>query len=418
MLMRILGKSLARRRGRIAIAIVSVVMGAAVATALMAVSMDVERQVSSEFRKYGANLVVVPQSDTIEVGFPGVGFGSVTEQGYIEENDLWRIMRISWRNNILGFAPFLYQVVTAESPTATHDLVLAGTYFDQVVSIVEPVTPTDPTEITTGVSVINPWWRSSGDWIEEPDDNVSAMIGVAAAEKLDVGIGDTLTLTYVPYGEGEANITTCDVTVVGLIETGGNEDSQVFVNMQVAQGMSGRPGKIHTVQISALCTDCPVDTFAREIEGELDYVEARTVKQLVSAEMSMLDRFEGMMTVATVVAMAASLMGVTTTMTTSVIERQKEIGLMKSVGAERRRISTLFLSEAAVIGVMGGMVGFVVGVFLARFIGLSVFDTAVSTSILLLPVALAISVAVAVVASVVPLRRALAVEPAVVLRGE
>nr|NIP33775.1 hypothetical protein [Thermoplasmata archaeon]NIS13331.1 hypothetical protein [Thermoplasmata archaeon]NIV79978.1 hypothetical protein [Thermoplasmata archaeon]NIW90053.1 hypothetical protein [Thermoplasmata archaeon] len=114
MLMRILGKSLARRRGRIAIAIVSVVMGAAVATALMAVSMDIEAQVSAEFRQYGANLIIVPQSDTIEVGFPGVDFGSVTEQGYIEEGDIWKIKRISWRNNVLGFAPFLYQVVSAQ----------------------------------------------------------------------------------------------------------------------------------------------------------------------------------------------------------------------------------------------------------------------------------------------------------------
>lgn len=417
-MLRILGKSLARRRGRIAIAVVSVVMGAAVATALMAVSMDVEEQVSTEFRKYGANLIVVPRSDTIEVGFPGVDFGAVTEQGYIEETDLWRIMRISWRNNVLGFAPFLYQVVEAQSLVNDMDVVLAGTYFDRPVHILEPYAPGDPTDVTTGVSAISSWWRSDGQWIEEPDDEGSAMVGVNVAEKLDVGIGDTLTLRYVPMDMDGANASARDVTIVGLVETGGNEDNQVFVNMQVAQEMTGRAGKVHTVQVSALCTRCPVDTFAREIEGEISYVEARTVKQLVSAEMSMLDKFEGMMAMVTVIAMSASVLGVTTTMTTSVIERQREIGLMKSVGAGRGRITVLFLAEAAVIGVLGGVIGFTAGVFLARFIGLSVFDTAVGTSILLLPVAIAISVAVAVVASIVPVRRALAVEPAVVLRGE
>jgi putative ABC transport system permease protein len=116
--------------------------------------------------------------------------------------------------------------------------------------------------------------------------------------------------------------------------------------------------------------------------------------------------------------MAASILGVTTTMTTSVIERRKEIGLMKALGAERRRITALFLVEAAVIGVIGGVMGFLAGVFLARAIGLSVFDTAVGTSILLLPVAIGISVAVAVLASIPPVRRAMQVEPAVVLRGE
>lgn len=418
MLMRILGKSLARRRGRIAIAIVSVVMGAAVATALMAVSMDIEEQVGAEFRKYGANLIVVPQSDTIDVGFPGVDFGSVTEQGYIEEDDIWRIKRISWRNNVLGFAPFLYQVVSVTSASATSDLVMAGTYFERDIAIEETYAPEDPDKVTTGVSYINPWWRSKGKWIETPDDEASAMVGIEVAKKLEVGMGDVMTLTYIPNGDDRVNSTSCDVTIVGIVETGGNEDSQVFVNLQVAQAMSGREGKVHTVQVSALCTGCPVNVFAEEIEGEIDYVEARTVKQLVSAEMATLENFEGMMAMVTVVAMAASILGVTTTMTTSVIERRKEIGLMKSLGAERRRITTLFLVEAAVMGIIGGIIGFIVGVFLARMIGLSVFDTAVATNIILLPVAIGISVAVAVLASIPPVRRALKVEPAVVLRGD
>ncbi len=407
---------MARRRGLIAFAVISVVMGAAVITALFAVSMDVEDQVSAEFRKYGANIVVVPQSDTIEVGFPGVTFGSVTEQGYIEEEDVWRIMRISWRTNILGFAPFLYSVVRADSETASQDVVMAGTYFNQQVEIIDRYSPSDPEAITTGISVINAWWLTKGDWIDRSDDYQSSLVGINVADKLGLELGDSFSISYEPYGGG--NNTTSDLTVVGLVETGGFEDNQVIVNLQLAQDMTGKAGKVHTIQVSALCTGCPVDTFAAEIESEIDYVEAKTVKQLVSAEMSMLSKFEGMMAMVTLVAMAASVLGVTTTMTTSVIERQKEIGLMKSVGANRRRISVLFLSEAAVIGTIGGLVGFIVGVFLARSIGLSVFDTVVSTNIILLPIAIGISVAVAVAASIIPVRRAQAVEPAVVLRGE
>jgi putative ABC transport system permease protein len=161
-----------------------------------------------------------------------------------------------------------------------------------------------------------------------------------------------------------------------------------------------------------------VDTFAEQIEEEITYAEARTVKQLVSAEMSMLGKFEGMMLIVTVVAMAASVLGVTTTMTTSVIERRKEIGLMKSVGAERGKISALFLGEAALIGIMGGIAGFLTGAVLPHYVGLSVFETAISTNIILLPVAIGISVAVAVVACIIPVRRAQAIEPAQVLRGE
>ncbi len=418
MLMRILGKSLARRKGRIAIAVVSVVMGAAVATALMGISMDVSEQVSSEFRKYGANLMVVPRSDTIQVGFPGVDFGSVTEQGYIEESELWRIMTIYWRTNIFGFAPFLYQVVEVAGETGSLDVVLAGTYFNKEVEILEPYAPEDPKTFKTGIRQINAWWQSTGEWITDPEDTRSAMLGANVADKLGLSVGDTLAMTYTSNGNGESNATSREVDVVGIVRTDGNEDDQVFVNLHVAQDLTGRPDKVHTVQVSALCTGCPVDTFAEEIEGVMPTVEARTVKQLVSAEMGILDKFESMMLMVTGVALAASFLGVTTTMTTSVIERRKEIGLMKSVGAEGNRIVALFLSEAAIIGVLGGIAGFVAGAVLAYVIGLSVFDTAISTSLVLLPVVIGMSVGVALAASIMPVRRAVAVEPAIVLRGE
>ena len=135
MFLRILGKSILKRKSRIAIAVISVLIGASVATALLTVSLDVSEKVSLEFRKYGANLLVVPQSDTIEVGFPGVEFGSVTEQRYINESDIWKIKTIYWRNNVMGFAPFLYQVVTARSEQAEQRIVLAGTYFNRTIHI-------------------------------------------------------------------------------------------------------------------------------------------------------------------------------------------------------------------------------------------------------------------------------------------
>ena len=91
MFLRILRKSILKRKSRIAIAVISVIIGTSVATALLTVSLDVSEKVGIEFRKYGANLLVVPKSDTIEVGFRGVEFGSVTEQRYINESDIWKI---------------------------------------------------------------------------------------------------------------------------------------------------------------------------------------------------------------------------------------------------------------------------------------------------------------------------------------
>ncbi len=418
MFLRILGKSILKRKSRIAIAIISVLIGSSVTTALLTVSFDVSEKVSLEFRKYGANLLIVPHSDTIEVGFPGVEFGSVTEQRYINESDIWKIKSIYWRNNVMGFAPFLYQVVTARSEQVEQRIVLVGTYFNRTIQIQSPYAPQDPLTFTTGVQIISPWWHIMGDWINDENDTTSCMIGATVAEKLNLSVNDSFTITYnQQYGSIE-NTSTYNLTVVGIVMTDGYEDNQIFVNLQVAQQITGRPGKLHTIQVSALCNACPVETFAEEIKELIPYVEGRSVKQLVHAEMDILGKIQNMMFLVTIVALIASALGVMTTMITSVIERQKEIGLMKSVGAENKKIIALFLTEATIIGIIGGIIGYLVGLILAQFIGISVFSLSITPRLEVIPIVIGISVGVALLASILPVRRAVRVEPAIVLRGE
>src|SRR5674536_142476 len=103
--------------------IASVLIGATVVTALLTVSLGVGDQVGQEFTKYGANLILQPQSNTIEIGLPGINMGSVTEKKYINESDLWMIKTIQYRANVLGFAPFLYQMVTVGDGPSAQEVV-------------------------------------------------------------------------------------------------------------------------------------------------------------------------------------------------------------------------------------------------------------------------------------------------------
>jgi putative ABC transport system permease protein len=318
----------------------------------------------------------------------------------------------------MGFAPFLYQIVTARSEIGEQRIVLAGTYFNRTIHIQSPYAPQDPTTFTTGVQIISPWWHINGGWIYDQNDTSSCMIGAAVAEKLNLSVGDTFEITYNEQFGSTENTSVYNLTVVGIVMTDGYEDNQIFVNLQVAQEITGRPGKLHTIQISALCNACPVETFAEEIKELIPYVEGRSVKQLVHAEMDILGKIQNMMFLVTIVALIASALGVMTTMITSVIERQKEIGLMKSVGAENRKIIALFLSEATIIGVIGGIVGYFVGLILAQLIGISVFSLSITPRVEVIPIVIGISVGVALLASILPVRRAVRVEPAIVLRGE
>ncbi|MHA1996351.1 MAG: hypothetical protein ACW97Z_17610, partial [Candidatus Hodarchaeales archaeon] len=112
MFLRILGKSLSKRKGRIIIAILAVIMGVSLPAAMFTVSFDIDKKISLEFRKFGANLLIVPETDTIDVGIGDISLSSVSNQNYINETDIYKIKTINWSKNIQGYAPFLYQVIT------------------------------------------------------------------------------------------------------------------------------------------------------------------------------------------------------------------------------------------------------------------------------------------------------------------
>lgn len=412
MFLQILARSLAKRKSRVAIAIIAVLMGASMTSGLLTVTNGIEEKLALEFRKFGSNILLVPKSDTIEVGFPGMSFGSVTEQRYIDESDLWKVKKIdNWSANVLGFAPFLYQVVQIEHDGNSQNVVLAGTYFDR--EFPDLIIGDEPW--ITGIRKIAPYWSLEGNWVDD-NDNKSLIAGVSVAEKLNLELGQLITLSY-ENPETREKITE-QFTVAGIVSTGGAEDSQLFVTLPIAQKLSDRPGKVHSVQVSALCIACPAELMGEEIEKKLPYVQAKTVKHLVSTEMLIMNQLGRMMLLITVVALGASGMGIMTTTMTTVVERRKEIGLMKSIGAENAKIASIFFAESLVIGTIGGLSGYLLGNVLAQYIGQTVFGTPITPILFILPLTIGISLLITVLASALPVKRATMVEPAVVLKGE
>jgi putative ABC transport system permease protein len=418
MFAQLLRKSILRRKSRFTMGVASVLIGAAVVTALLTVSLGVGEQVGQEFTKYGANLILQPRSNTIEIGLPGVSVGSVTEQKYMNESDLWMIKTIQYRANVLGFAPFLYQVVTVGDGPDAQEAVLAGTYFNKTIQILQPTSPQDPSVFTTGIADISSWWKVTGTWITDQNDTTSAMVGSNVAQKLNLSVGDSFRVSYAGEQNNTAATKAKELKVAGIVESGGSEDNQIFVNLPVAQDLSSRPGKVDTVQVSALCVSCPVEDIAAGIQGKIPDIQGTTIKQLTNAEMGMLDKYQSMMALVTAVALLASSMGIFTTMTANVAKRRREIGLMKSIGAENRKIASLFLAEATITGIIGGGAGFGLGIILAQFVGLSVFSTTIPLRWEVLAAAMPIAIGVSLLASALPVRRATAIEPAIVLRGE
>ncbi|PWI48082.1 hypothetical protein CEE45_08640 [Candidatus Heimdallarchaeota archaeon B3_Heim] len=410
MFYQILKKSLFKRKGRLIIAVIAIVMGVTIPAAMFTVSLDVNNKIGAEFRKFGANLLIVPKSDIIPVGIGDISLTSVTNQQYINETDIYKIKTINWSKNILGYAPFLYQVITAKSNGQEQQVVLTGTWFEKNTTL------EDGTNFLTGVRRINSWWWSvEGNWIGDLEffnfSSTTCMIGINVAKKMNLSLGDIFSVTY-------QDEETLSLEISGIITTGGTEDNHIFVPLEVAQYLTEQTNAIHTIQVSALCSGCPIEDIASEIESEINYIEAKTILQMTNTEMSILHTIEMMMTIVTLIALLATLLGVSTTLTTSILERKTEIGLMMSIGAENRKIASLFLTESLLIGVMGGFIGFIIGILGAQFVSITVFNSFVSPQLIVLPIILVIASIVSLFASIIPINRALKIEPVLVLRGD
>src|ERR1700730_13284266 len=170
MFFRIVSDSFARKPHRKALTAAALALGMAVATATLEVALDVGDRLALEFRSLGANLLVTPAADTLPLQIGGVDFRPVDGAAYLPEGELGKLKTIFWRNNIVGFAPFLDVPVESASPSArgnqaggagahgTAREMLIGTWYSHSVDV------PDGSKFVTGVSSTDPWWHVDGRW--------------------------------------------------------------------------------------------------------------------------------------------------------------------------------------------------------------------------------------------------------------
>jgi putative ABC transport system permease protein len=441
MLPRLLWKSVRGRKSRIVLASSAVAVAAALASALLNVALDISEKVAKELRAFGANIVVVPKQDALEVEIGGLRYATAPQADYLAESDLSKLKTIFWGYNILGFAPFL----SAPVEVGNSRVLLVGTWFDREVPL--PRAPrrftfstgnvrevkSEETSFRTGLNAVAPWWSVQGRWVEDAAND--AVVGSALAGRLGVALGDRVSL--------RADRTTREFRIAGIVRTGGSEEDQIFVDLAAAQALLGLPGKVDRVQVSALvkpddalalrgkrnprglppeeyerwyCSPY-IDAIVYQIEEAIPGARAKALRQVAEAEGAFLGRLTLTMVLVTAVAMAAAGLGVMATLTTTVLERRGESGLMKAIGAEPRQIARQFLLEAGLCGMLGGAVGAGAGLALARLIGTQVFQVPIVPNPVTFPFVMGLALLVAFLGAALPTLRAARLDPIVTLRG-
>jgi putative ABC transport system permease protein len=420
MFARLVYESFRRQKRRKLMAGAAITLGVTVATAMIAVATDIGDKINRELRTIGANLLVTPQEDTLDVEMGGVNLKPPSDGAFLNEADLPKIKGTFWHNNITGFAPMLPVNVALEREGKTENLTLLGTYFAKQVSLGKE-------EFTTGVRSTHPWWKVSGAW---PDDSSrDVLFGERLAVRLSAKPGDEVTLSGRP------------LHVSGVLSTGGGEDDQIVAPLALAQEILGKPGAVRRVYVSALTK--PEDALARrdpksmsgsvydrwycspypqsiafQLQEAIPHSHAEQIRQVAQNEGAVLTRIEGLIFLVTLAALFASALAVSAAMATAIFERRSEVGLMKALGAGKLAVASVFFAEAALLALIGGSVGFAAGGWLAHQIGRSIFNSEITIPPVLLPVILALAVIVTFAGSAAAIRNAVRLDPVFALRGE
>jgi putative ABC transport system permease protein len=415
MFLRLLYQSFHRQQRRKLLAAVAITLGVTLATAMIVVGVNVGDKISGELRSFGANIVLSPKDDSLAVNVGGVDLRPAMQTAFLKESELPRMKGIFWGHNIKAYSPMLNTTVGVEGKAVQ----LMGTYFAREAKFGNQ-------SFTTGVKETHRWWQVQGRWPQE--DAPEILLGAKLAQEVNKQVGDDL------------QIADKRLRIVGLLQTGGPEEYEIIAPLHLVQGVMGAPDAVQQVYISALTK--PEDAFARRdpekmsaqdrdrwycspyansIAFQLNEVfpsaHAEQIRQIAQSEGAVLSRISGLMLLVAIAALIAAALAVFSAMAATILERRNEVGLMKSLGAGSNTIGALFLAEAALLGLVSGAVGFLLGVMLARSIGLAVFNSPMTAQPVLVPIVLGLALIVTLVGSFIPIRRAMRLEPMLILRG-
>lgn len=375
MFLLIIFKSLKVRKNRVFITFFSIMIGAAIITALSSIYFDISAKMSRELRAYGANFFIGP----------AVSKGERT----IDSRTIQEAIKMVPSDKLTGASPYVYGVVRLDLGNA----VLAGVDF-------------------AGLRKLSPYWQVDGKWISVDFDDDSCMIGKSLAKNMELKIGDSVNVIRNETGFQKS------LVVKGIAETGQAEDEQIFVNLPLAEKILGMEGKANHAMLSIVTEGIDIDALAAGMQKRFPGLDAKPIRKVSHSEGKILDKIKGLMAIVAVIILTVTTLCVMTTLITVVSERTREIGLMKAIGADNREIVLQFLSETLIIGVAGVVAGLAAGFLLAQILGQAVFGSFITFRMVVLPMTLIPSILASLLAAALPVRMAVGIVPAQVLKDE
>lgn len=362
--------NLKRRKGKAAFLVVGISIGIATAVALLTLSRAVNEEIGTQLDQYGANIIVVPQSNSLGLDYGGIAVSGISlDVGQLKNEDAQRILEIPYRNRISVVAPKVFGIGEVEG----HPALLTGVDFDSELKLKR-------------------WWRLVG---QKPQAEKDLLIGYDAATRLALveptndgssqpvpvaGSDITVDANSGSHQHGVEpkgfRIVRDHLTIAGqdhrvagvLAPTGGSEDRMIFGSLAHFQTLLGKTNQLSMIEVSALCLGCPVEDIVKQISTQLPNAKVSALQQAVRARAETVDRLTRFAGAVSIVVLVIGALVVFTTMMGSVVERTKEIGVLRAIGFRKTQIIKELMIEVAAIGVIGGIVGWASGIIISWLI--------------------------------------------------
>ncbi len=362
MFLRMLVRAAVLRRGRAASALFAMVVAAAVATAMLNLYVDVQAKLRREFRNYGANIILVDK-----------------DGASLPPDALAHVESSSRGRGVV--APFALVVARTSDG---QPVVVAGTDFDRV-------------------KRLDRWWSVSS-WPSAPQQ---ALIGVRAVS--------VVSPKHQPFDlsfQGH----TIQLAPGGTVQTGAAEDSRVYLGLPDFVSWTGvQPS---TIEVAATGSPEEITAIMHQLEQAIPGAEVRPVRQIMEGEARVLGKTRATLLAAAVLIILTAALCVLSTLMGWVFDRRRDFAIMKALGASDRLLNGFFAAEAAALGATGAVIGFLLGIGIAAWIGRVNFHAPVVPRFSVLPFVLAGSIVVTLLSAILPISLLRRVQPAVILRGE
>lgn len=344
--------NLRRRKGKALFLSIGIAIGIGTVVALLTLNQSIQDEIGAQLDRYGANILVLPQSNSLALDYGGISVPGVAFDVHeLQDEDARRILDIPYRGRLSAIAPKLLSVADVEG----QQVLLAGVDFDSEMKLKR-------------------WWHVVGN---KPGGEEQVLVGYEVARALGViapksdqaipAAGDqhhsgetapAFTVTRKPI-----RIANREHEVAGVLaETGGPEDRMVFASLARVQELVNKPGQVSVIEVSALCIDCPVEDIVAQISQKLPHAKVSAIQRAVRARTDTVQRLTRFSAAVSVVVLAIGAILIFTTMMGSVVERTKEIGLLRAIGFRRVHIIRGLIIEIAVISLAGGVLGYLAGI--------------------------------------------------------